>query len=391
MPTRIHIFRTGRHTPTKGPAIDFSESTVAAIAASYDPALSEAPVVIGHPKTDDPAFGWVKGLSFADDGLHAEVAQMEPTFADAVKAGRYKKISASFYPPRHPNNPTPGQYYLRHVGFLGAATPAVKGLQPVQFNDGGGDGGDGGANDLVTVEFAAGGGGQGLSGTLEFAATHGPVRVVATMFRALREHLIADKGTDMADAVLPNHRIDDLTRYAAEDDGPRYADPTPDTNPEEDSMQDPQKPDPRDVDFAAREKQLQDAEAEFAAKQAHAAAADFIKPLVEAGKVLPAEQDELTAFMASLGKDDTVTFADGKETKPAVDVLKTLLESLPPRVDFSERTPKGDDPDSTVSFAAPAGYSADPDKLALHMKATGIMGRNPDMTYLEAVRQAANS
>ena len=40
----------------------------------------------------------------------------------------FKKRSASFYPPGHPANPTPDRPYLRHVGFLGAQPPAVKGL-----------------------------------------------------------------------------------------------------------------------------------------------------------------------------------------------------------------------------------------------------------------------
>ena len=33
-----------------------------------------------------------------------------------------------------PNNPTPGRYYLKHVGFLGAIQPAVDGLRPVEFS-----------------------------------------------------------------------------------------------------------------------------------------------------------------------------------------------------------------------------------------------------------------
>ena len=51
-----------------------------------------------------------------------------PQFTDWVAAGRYKKRSASFYTADHPSNPTPGKPYLRHVGFLGAQPPAVKGL-----------------------------------------------------------------------------------------------------------------------------------------------------------------------------------------------------------------------------------------------------------------------
>ena len=52
-----------------------------------------------------------------------------------VQAGRFKKRSASFYPPQAPNNPTPGKWYLRHVAFLGAQPPAVAGLKDIQFSE----------------------------------------------------------------------------------------------------------------------------------------------------------------------------------------------------------------------------------------------------------------
>lgn len=58
---------------------------------------------------------------------------MNPDFVEAVKSGAYKKISVSLYGPESPNNPLPGHYYLRHVGFLGAQPPAIKGLQAVEF------------------------------------------------------------------------------------------------------------------------------------------------------------------------------------------------------------------------------------------------------------------
>ncbi len=131
----LHIFRPGRQTAMNGLTLEFSESDLAASAAAYDPAKHEAPIVIGHPKHDAPAYGWVKSLATAEDGLQAEPHQVDAAFAELVEAGRYKKISASFYLPDAPNNPVPGVYYLRHVGFLGAQPPAVKGLKAAEFAD----------------------------------------------------------------------------------------------------------------------------------------------------------------------------------------------------------------------------------------------------------------
>lgn len=127
------IFRAGTHRTVGGRAIAFSEGDLAATVAAYDPALHEAPVVIGHPKTDDPAMGWVSGLRCAGPRLEADFRQLDPAFAEAVEAGRYRHVSAAFYAPDSPRNPKPGVYYLRHVGALGATPPSVKGLGPLTF------------------------------------------------------------------------------------------------------------------------------------------------------------------------------------------------------------------------------------------------------------------
>jgi len=141
----LQIFKPGRHTAMSGAELAFSESDLAATAAAYDPALAEAPIVVGHPAADAPAYGWVKALAFAEGGLEAEPDQVDPAFAEMVAAGRFKKISASFYPPESPKNPVPGVYYLRHVGFLGAQPPAVKGLRAPSFADG---------DEAITLEFS---------------------------------------------------------------------------------------------------------------------------------------------------------------------------------------------------------------------------------------------
>lgn len=131
----IQIFKPGRHTAMGGQVLSFSESDLQATVAAYDPAKHEAPLVVGHPRHDLPAYGWVQALGFSEGGLDATPAQVNTDFADMVAAGAFKKISASFYSPDAANNPVPGVYYLRHVGFLGAQAPAVKGLRQPSFAD----------------------------------------------------------------------------------------------------------------------------------------------------------------------------------------------------------------------------------------------------------------
>jgi hypothetical protein len=131
----LEIFKAGKHTAMDGRTLSFGESDVTASIKAYNPTIHEAPLVIGHPKTDDPAYGWVKGLT-GDAGLMQAIPyQVDPVFAEMVNSKKFKKISASFYTPDSPINPVPGIYYLKHVGFLGAVAPAVKGLKSASFGE----------------------------------------------------------------------------------------------------------------------------------------------------------------------------------------------------------------------------------------------------------------
>jgi len=146
-PKPIRLFRTGTFTSVEGVKVSLGESDLASIATSYDADANPAPLVIGHPQLNDPAYGWVDRLAVEGDELLAypNPELTDPSFAEAVNAGRYAKVSAQFYPPAHPHNPTPDQFYLKHVGFLGAHAPGVKGLGRVSFAAGD-------AGDLITFE-----------------------------------------------------------------------------------------------------------------------------------------------------------------------------------------------------------------------------------------------
>jgi hypothetical protein len=133
LPDGIEIFRAGRHIDDRGVAHEFSEADLDGMATSYNPALREAPLTIGHPADNLPAYGWVSALKRNADGrLAMDARAVIPQFAEMVRDRLFPKRSASFYPPNSPNNPTPGKWYLRHVAFLGAQPPAVAGLKDIQ-------------------------------------------------------------------------------------------------------------------------------------------------------------------------------------------------------------------------------------------------------------------
>ena len=63
----IHIFKPGQHTSSQGQVLAFTEDHLKASVTAYDPALHEAPIVIGHPKENAPAWGWVSALAFGEE------------------------------------------------------------------------------------------------------------------------------------------------------------------------------------------------------------------------------------------------------------------------------------------------------------------------------------
>jgi hypothetical protein len=140
----VEIFRAGTHTDSDGKSWHFSDADLLAVASGYAPAQREAPLVVGHPATDAPAWGWVADIRVAPHPggarLLIDARDVAPAFADMVRERRFPKRSAAFYPPRHPSNPTPGKWYLRHVGFLGATPPALAGLAEIKFSGGDAEG-----------------------------------------------------------------------------------------------------------------------------------------------------------------------------------------------------------------------------------------------------------
>ncbi len=303
----IQIFKPGRHTSSSGQSLSFSETDLKASCDAYDPARHEAPIVIGHPKENAPAYGWVKGLSFAD-GIEAIPHQVDPAFAEMVANGRYKKISASFYGPDSPSNPVPGVYYLRHVGFLGAQPPAVKGLRSPEFADG----------EQGVVEF----GDYGDS-------------IVAMLMRRFRDWLISEKGLDVADNTIPDYAVSTLEQMANQPD-PDDTPSTPQyTETKGDIMSDADK-----ARLAALEEENKRLKTEQAARriaEINAGNAAFAEGLIKEGRLLPAQKGALVAALNFLdGQESVIEFSDGDSKKPISSGLKDVFTKLPKQVEFKE-------------------------------------------------------
>ena len=366
----LHIFKPGRQTAMNGLTLEFSESDLAASAAAYDPAKHEAPIVIGHPKHDDPAYGWVKSLATADDGLQAEPHQVDAAFAELVEAGRYKKISASFYLPDAPNNPVPGVYYLRHVGFLGAQPPAVKGLKAAEFAD---------AEEGV-VEFGDWG-----------------METNATLWRRMREWLLAKFGQETADQVIPDWQIETIREAARQDDdAPRVAFADPENAPAgaspakpttEENHVTPEQAAALEAENAQLKQQLATAEADKqkqAAAKRHADNVAFAEQLIGDGKLAPKHKDAVVAFLDFSEADASLEFGEGDTKQPLAGAFKSFLGELPKVVEFGEHATKDKAP-GTQESVAEFGESADPERLKQHQAIQAHMAEHK-VDYATAAR-----
>ncbi|WP_323790121.1 hypothetical protein [Thalassovita sp.] len=366
---RIEVFRPGTFTPMSGDPITYSAADLKAMADAYDPETAPAPIVVGHPDTDAPAFGWVDGFEYdaQADRLFANVNEIEPQFAELVKAGRFKKVSMSFFAPQQGHNPVPGAWYPKHVGFLGAAAPAVSGLKNAKFSQSDG-----------AVTFTAAFGERGFEET-------------ASLLRLMRDFFIDRFGLEDADQVLPAYRLEWLGEMEIEKktdpDVPSYAD-RGHTHPNQPKKETAvtQQPDPA---FAAREAELNERAktlAEGEAKLARIEHVSFAESLVQAGKLLPASKDKVVAILDALPGEAAVSFSEGAEKLTPGAALREILAAQPAVVSFGALD-LPDDPGAarTAAFSAD-GKPVDPARLELHNEALAYQRQHPGTDYIDAVQ-----
>jgi len=396
----IEIFKGGRQTDSQGVEHD-GNALIDKAVATFNASRHEPPAVIGHPAHDAPAYGWVEGLrKDVRNGtafLSAKFKQVVPEFEEMVKSGRFKKRSAAFYPDGS----------LRHVGFLGATPPAVKGLAEVAFGEG----------DATVFEFAEDGYFRGALGDV---------------FRRLREWMIEKFDQDTADRVVPNWTIEDIR--AAPADPVNNIATYSETRKEERSMQfkefiqrlkelvssvDTQAADPpagktfSETDIEAARKQAADEAArqerekltaEFAEKERtarqnarKAEIAGWCESMIKAGKMTPAwvKYGVPDMMLAFAGMEGEIEFGegDGKVKATLYDRFKAFFETEMPKViEFKEIATRDKDPggqgDAGARLSALVAKKQEADKTLTYSAAFAEVQReNPDLAreYLQEI------
>lgn len=338
----FEVFRAGTQTDSKGVEHTFSDADLNSVVTNFKP--KSAPLVIGHPKMDDPAWGWASELKAVGGSLFAKAEDVCAEFAQAVESKRYPNRSVKL-------EKVANGYQLAHIGYLGGKPPAVEGLA-WQFNQ---------ADDAetLTLEFAA-----GDIDTISLHTSNALTRLMSN----LRSFITDRFGSEAADKVVPHYEGEWLKEETIiaeherakgiEGEGAEFSKGEDDAPPphEDNAMDKEERKALQDQIDAANAK---NEKLEYA--QRVAAANTFINNEVNGGTAPRLTNTEGVAeFMAKLDDGDT-TFefaaADGKsqELKPAAwfeGFLKGLPEQTGLTSEFNKDDTDGENTDDSAETLA---------------------------------------
>lgn len=300
----IEAFRAGTHTDSAGNTHTWSEDDVQAIADQYNVSVSsdnpnrrEAPVVVGHPKDNSPAFGWIQSAKKVKDKLVLTLSQLNEDFVKALREGAYKYRSISLFPDNT----------IRHIGFLGGAQPAVPGLGPINWSTT--------DDDVMTFEFSA----DETPVSVEEDITE--IERQNNFFKRLFERFKIDVSSletsdHTEDKGMPEKTdMEKLTQQIAELN---------------------EKITERDQTISDLNKRISESDS----KNRKAEYKAFCDGLVAEGKMLPKQVDMHVENMELRYHIDAQNFSDGNSETKSLDAYKKFLSESEVIADFSETATK---------------------------------------------------
>lgn len=360
------IFKAGTHTDHYGRKITKTIADIDELIKNFNEKNPDVPIVIGHPKVNSPAFGWVEKLKRKGDTLLASFKKVAPEFAEWVDKGLYQTRSISLY----------GDNTLRHVGWLGAQPPAIKGLAEYQFAEN---------EDITIFNFSEAvdcelktenGNGQFSFADPLNASNQAQINfkftTLAQILSSLREFLIDKYDIETADNVIRSWRLEDLRHIDTQDKeavasyceaifNPPYKENILKIdNPKEQKK--PENPEIiqnfSEVEKAFQEKddEIEQLRQELEAERAEKRKADytqFAEQLVDSGNITPAQKSTVIDLMEVCGQSGTYDFAEGDE-KSVLNRFKDLLNNCK-QIEFAEIARKDctDLKDKTIDFSDP--------------------------------------
>lgn len=387
----IEIFETGKHTDSAGQEKEWTESDIDTIVEKYNKQKDhQAPIVIGHPQSDSPAYGWVEGLKREGNKLLAEVKPTVQEFVDWVKQGLYKKVSIALYP----------DMLLRHIGFLGGTPPAVKGLKAPEFassefsewiefrqwtkeerdalKKGAIKGDFAGPNETYPIASPADvADAWQLSGQsknpdqikvkiIEIAKRFGWIDALPpTAIEWAKARKIAFKEVTNMDQDV---ELKETKQKLAEK--------------EKELQQFAEVSKKKDDELSALKSQLELKEKEARLKNF----SDNCDTLLKEGKLVPVQKQMIIEFMEIIHNTQEWEFSEGEKKVKAnpLDKFNEFLKSLPKQVDLSEKATKENCHNKEKEITLEYG-KYDESRMELHKKALQYCEKHPNTTYAVAV------
>lgn len=184
----IEVFRGGTQTDSAGNKNEWTEAKLDKIVAGYKETGEKVPACIskdGHPENNQPAFGWFSEFKRKGNSIWATLGDINKNFAEMLRNKTFKNRSIALR-----NNLSP-----RHVAFLGAMAPAIKGLADYNFKEG---------EEYTEFDFEI-----GENEFSDFQTTN-LFHAVGRSLQGLRDFFIQEKNIEMANKVMPQWEIDML-------------------------------------------------------------------------------------------------------------------------------------------------------------------------------------
>lgn len=320
------IFRTGKHKDANGVEKEWTAGDLDKIVLKFEEKKPKAPCVIGHPNTNNPAYGWVEAVKREGESLWAKYKDVVPQFAEWVNKGLYPNRSISLYP----------DYTLRHVGFLGAVPPAIKGLEEFQFSE---------DQEVLTYNF---------SEPAEFK-----FKLIAETLQDLRDFFISKFGLETTDRIFSQWRIDELKTLEdkSSDEIKAFAEsllPPSELAAEPLPAEFSEQLSAKDEEITNLRRQLDDEKAKKRKAEAH----QFAEEMLKGGHITPAQMLFVADFMEVCHQQGSFDFSEGDE-KSVETRFKEFLKSCK-QIEFAEIGKDGQE--KTIDFS-------DPQKAAKEIRA----------------------
>jgi hypothetical protein len=387
----IEVFKSGTWTDSSGNARIWTEEDLERIVQQYNSQKEhEAPIVIGHPKDNAPAYGWVERLEKRGQSIWAKIKPTVQEFVDWVKQGLYKKVSISLYP----------DLLLRHIGFLGAMPPAVKGLQVPEFSDAEyseyimdfrrwtQEERDKLAKGEIKGEFAgpdqsfpiAGPEDVGDAWMLSGHAEN-PDQIRRNIIRIAKKYGWVSALPKSARQWAKEHNID-LMEVQMEE---KLKELETQLKEKEKAL----------AEFAERDKakeeeiaKLREEIARIEKEKRQTEFNSFCEDLLKEGKLTPAMKPAIMDFLEILHRSGEYEFAegDGKVKANPVERFKSFLKALPKVIEYGEKATK-DRAGETKKVEFEASGRVDEERMELHRRAVQFMEKNPGISYIDALKR----